>query len=327
MPPTAAEGAGARKNAPGAVRPAFVIAGERRCGTTFLAALLRRHPEIFLHPKSDKAWFVDDAVRRPDGSAAPWEETHRIEDYLGWFERAGATPAHTVGEKSADYLFWFPAHERMARLLPEVRLVILLRDPTMRAWSHYWNEVVKRRERLDFEEALAREEERLGLSPWHRYNFSYLARGDYAANLDRLHRHFPLERVLIVVLEELRRDPATGLATVCRFLGVDESWRFECSGEARNVNWAVVPRPWVGSGPLRPIAEAWGAAADWTAKRITRDRYRRREWSVRLRSPFFLPARRMRMPPEVERRLRAHFRPRIERLEEMLGRRLQLWPR
>lgn len=325
--PMETESAVVEDSADGALRPSFLIAGERRCGTTFLADLLRRHPDIFLHPKSDKAWFVDDAVRRPDGAGPPWEETHRLEDYLRWFAEAGATPTRTVGEKSADYLFWDPAHARIARLLPGVRLVVLLRDPVARAWSHYWNEIVKRRERLGFEEAVAREEERSGISPWHRYNFSYLARGDYAASLDRLYRHIPPERVLVTVFEELRHRPEPGLAAICRFLGVDDGLRLAPSSEARNANWAVVPRPWAARGPRRRLAEGWGAAADWMAKRLSRDRYRRREWAVRLRAPFFFPARRMRMPPEVERRLRAHFRPRIARLEELLGRRLELWRR
>ena len=119
--------------------PTFLIIGERRCGTTALDRWLDAHPDVWLHPHRDSAYFVEQEIvgrtepRDGEVDAGRWEATHDPDAFRARFRDAGAQRA--VGEKSADHLFWRPAHARIARFAPEARLIVSLRDPVDRAWS------------------------------------------------------------------------------------------------------------------------------------------------------------------------------------------------
>ena len=103
-------------------------------------------------------------------------------------------------------------------MLPDAKLIVLLRDPVRRAYSHYWHERDKGRESLTFEDAIAAEPGRIdiaqarladgALERSHEHqHFSYLARGRYAEQLERWFALFPRERFLILRFEDLVADP------------------------------------------------------------------------------------------------------------------------
>jgi hypothetical protein len=136
-----------------------------------------------------------------------------------------------VGEASPSYLFHPLAPERVARMLPEARLIALLRNPVDRAFSHYQHEVALGREQLTFEEALAREDERMQgelermladpsyfSHAW--WNYTYAARGRYAEQLERWHAAFPREQVLVLLTDDLAADTAGTYRRTLEFLGV-----------------------------------------------------------------------------------------------------------
>ena len=307
-------------------KPNFIIAGERRGGTTALAKMLKLHPDIFIHPKGDSGWFVDDTVRSktPDFSRK-WEDEHQRQDYFDWFVQAGAQSQTAIGEKSADYLYWHPSHARIADFVPDTRLIITLRNPIARAWSHYWNEVAKGREVLGFEDAIAAEEERLKSSPYEKYCFSYLARGDYATSLAALFEHMPREQIMIVTLEELINNPKSVQKQICRFLQVDTDFEFPERHKKENSNWAVEPKPWAKSGIIAVIANAYSKLASAIVKLFVRDRTARRAALVKVKSPFFMPAAKLKMSASTKDRLNAHFREKTKDLEKLLGRKFDEW--
>ena len=142
--------------------------------------------------------------------------------------RNGSWPA--VGEASPSYLFHPLAAERVAALMPDARLVAVLRNPVDRAFSHYQHEVALGREPLSFEDALDAEGERMRgevermLSDpsyfshaW--WNYTYVSRGRYAEQLERWYAAFPREQILVVLSDELSLDPAETYARVLDFLG------------------------------------------------------------------------------------------------------------
>lgn len=194
--------------------PDFLIIGAQRAGTTALYEYLRRHPGI-AGPAWKEVNFFDVHHRR--GQA--W--------YRGHFPiRSRAI----VGEASPSYLFHPLAPERVAALLPEARLIALLRNPIERALSHYHHEVDLGREPLPFEEALEREEERMRgelermlgdpayfSDAW--WNHTYVARGRYAEQLERWLAFFPREQLLVLTSEELFAQPRQTYACVLDFLG------------------------------------------------------------------------------------------------------------
>jgi hypothetical protein len=118
-------------------------------------------------------------------------------------------------------------------MLPNARLVALLRNPVERAFSHYQHEVALGREQLTFEDALAREDERMRgevedmlrdptyfSDAW--WNYTYAARGRYAEQLERWFAAFPREQLLVLLTDELAADTAGAYRRVLDFLGVEE---------------------------------------------------------------------------------------------------------
>ena len=195
--------------------PDFLVLGAQKAGTTALYAYLRWHPGI-TGPSWKEVSFFD----------RHWWRGERW--YRGHFPLRSA--GRLMGEASPSYLFHPLAPERAWSLVPEARLVALVRDPVARAYSQYQHEVALGREQLGFEEALAAEEgrtagevERLLADPrafsraW--WDHTYVARGLYAEQLERWLEHYPRERLLVVRTEDLGERPAETYAEIVRFLG------------------------------------------------------------------------------------------------------------
>jgi hypothetical protein len=195
--------------------PDFVIAGEARCGSTTLWGLLAAHPRVFFPAEKELHFFSSYRVE-PDAGA----EQKRLAAYRQLF--AAARPDQRCGEATPNYLFDDGACARMRALVPGVRLLAILRDPVARAWSHYWHQVRRGREPLDFEAAIAAEPERIEAGDaLARARFSYLSRGRYVESLRRYEQAFGREAICVLFLEELMRDATGQLARVCAHLGVD----------------------------------------------------------------------------------------------------------
>ena len=195
--------------------PDFLIIGAQKAGTTALYTYLRRHPSI-TGPAWKEVSYFDRQYRR----GRSW--------YRGNFPlRAGR---RIVGESSPSYLFHPLAPARAAAVVPEARLIALVRDPVERALSHYHHEVALRRERLPFDEAVEQEDERMAgelermladpsyfSHAW--WSHTYLARGRYAEQLERWLAHYARERLLVLSNDELAARPDETYARVLEFLG------------------------------------------------------------------------------------------------------------
>ncbi len=203
----------------GGMEPGFLVIGTKRGGSTSAYDWIARHPQVAPCLTGKGTHYFD--VNHSRGEA--------------WF-RSGF-PAQQgewriTGEGSPYYMFHPLAPERIARTLPEVRLIAVLRDPVERAWSHHKYEAARGKETLGFADALAAEperlageEERMAADPSYdsfefRYH-AYLRRGHYAEQLERVFAHVDRERVLVLRSEELFADPHGQLARVWDFLGLD----------------------------------------------------------------------------------------------------------
>jgi len=195
--------------------PDFLILGAQKAGTTALYAYLRWHPEI-TGPSFKEVSFFD----RHYAKGERWYRAHMP-----------VRRRSLVGEASPSYLFHPLAPERVAGMLPGARLIALLRNPVDRAFSHYQHEVALGREPLSFGDAVDREDERMqgelermlrdpsyfSLAWW---NYTYVARGRYAEQLERWFAAFPREQLLVLFTEELSADTAATYRRVLDFLGV-----------------------------------------------------------------------------------------------------------
>lgn len=309
--------------------PTFVIAGERRSGTTSLSRWMERHPDVYLLPVLDMAYFIErEIVGRQewlDGEVDPeaWERTHSPEDYADWFKEAGEQRA--IGEKSADYLYWRPAHPRIARYLPEAKFIVTLRHPVNRAWSHYWHEVGRGRETLRFEEALEAEEERCRRSAYARNHLSYLRRGFYDESLESFLTHVDPSRVLVINLERSEAQPNETLRQVYTFIGVDPNQGLELSGTRHHANWATVKRGWAQRPGIARIERAYARLTRKLLRRISSDSIRRQQWYKYVDILFRKPAAKEVMAKETRCRLLEVYEPHIQALERMLHRTFPEW--
>lgn len=186
----------------------FLIAGVQKGGTTALFEYLAAQGGVRL-PKVKEAHFFDDEDvdwRRPDYGR-----------YHALFP-PGDGPA---GEATPIYCYWPNSLERIFAYNPAMRIVLLLRDPVARAWSHWRMEYARGAERAPFAWCIRDGRRRLfDARPWgHHREFSYVERGFYGEQVERLFALFAPEQVLILGSEDLRSAPASALAAVRRHIG------------------------------------------------------------------------------------------------------------
>lgn len=311
--------------------PNFIIIGERRCGSTSLTKWMEAHPELYMHPKVDLNYFIDDYVRpmRKEWEMGEidytlWDTNHSQEDYANQFVEGAGKKA--IGEKSADVLFWRPAHERLKRVLPDAKIIITLRDPIERAWSMYWNEFGKKRETLSFEEAVAQEEVRCSRSAYERDHMSYVRRGFYDESISDFFKIYPREQIMIVFLEETVKDPKAQLSEIYSFIGVDPELGLERAETRYNNNWASVPHKfWTQNKVLATMEETFVRGVRFGTKLIIRDGYKRRRLMPKIESLYRQVQRDKTMKESTRRKLKAIYKPHIENLEKILDKDLSFW--
>jgi hypothetical protein len=210
------------------MRPDFLIIGAQRCGTTSLYRYLAEHPAVVPTLVSKGVHYFSTSYER--GPA--WYRGHFPLEAYRRARALSGTERVLTGEASPYYVFHPLAPARVAADLPQTRLIVMLRDPVGRAYSHYQHEREGGFEDLStFEEAVAAEPDRLageeerivadpGYQSFHHQHHSYLARGRYAEQLARWLDVVPRERLLVVRSEDLFRDLDGTYARVLGFLGL-----------------------------------------------------------------------------------------------------------
>jgi Sulfotransferase domain len=189
----------------------FIVAGAQKCGTTALHYQLEKHPQIALPGKEELHFFDDEKVFAKPVNYGELHESFRL-----------TSRAIVAGESTPIYLYWNPAMERIWNYNKRIMLVVLLRNPVDRAFSHWNMQRERGYESLDFTDAVAAEEERQQqAAPLQSRRFSYIGRGRYAEQLERVFKFFPRDQVKVVRFEELRRDFANQINAIFTFIGAE----------------------------------------------------------------------------------------------------------
>jgi hypothetical protein len=200
--------------------PTLIVIGAGKCGTTSLYHYLRLHPDVFMSEEKELNFFSD-PERWSRGRA--------------WYERqfAGAGDARVIGEASPEYANWplrQDVPERMASLVPDARLVYIVRDPIDRMVSGYKALRAIGRERLPIDVAF-------------RKRPMYTDIGRYTTQLDRFMEHFSREQLLVLVFDDLRDDAGTVVNRVFDFVGVEGDPKLAGLDEKHNVTDRLARRP------------------------------------------------------------------------------------
>lgn len=287
--------------------PDFLIVGAQKCGTSSLFEWLCSHPAV-ARPSFKELQFFNDEREWSKGPAA----------YSRRFARVPS--GSLVGEATPEYMLYPESVERMARTVPDARLIAVVRDPIERAYSQYRMNRHLRWEGRSFDRAVRDELAAGDVEPSLRRmttsgspEYHYLARGDYLPQLERLCRHYARERLLVLLLDDLVADPGGSFAEVCRFLGIGERERPEAVGKPYNTA-AELSR-------FNPSSLRFGLLYRFRLWRILPRRVS--EWMERSGGAAVAPLE----PPAAATvdALRDHFEPRNEALARWLGRDLSHW--
>lgn len=274
-------------------QPTFLCIGSQKCGTTWLSHCVRQHPEVCTAPQKEVGY---------------WNDPGRLSLGIGWYESQFkcAPGVKAVGEFSPNY-FWTvgtpspPWHnhtlgsaDRLAETYPDLRLIVMLRDPVERAVSGYYHDVRGGR-----------------FSPSHGpmyYAHKWphgIEFGRYDVNLEAWFEQFPREAFLILIYEEdVRPDAAKPgtLRRVFRHIGVDPDFVPNGVTARKNVRDSHFKmRAWNAPRPVRALMGLVPPA---------------------LRSH---PVWDITVPDADRAALAAEYAPGVKRLEAMLGREMP-WP-
>jgi hypothetical protein len=210
--------------------PEFLIIGAQRSGTTSMYTYLEQHPAVVPAVMCKGVHYFD--VNYTRGEA--WYQSHfPSRGYRAWVSRRTGQSVVT-GEGSPYYLFHPAIPSRVAAALPNVRLIVMLRDPVSRAYSQYQHEVARGFETLSFEDALKAEEERLageeerlcadpGYYSFSHQHHSYVSRGRYVDQLRRWMALVPSRQFLVLDSNDFFRNPEPAYREALAFLGLRDS--------------------------------------------------------------------------------------------------------
>jgi len=192
--------------------PDFIIAGAQKSGTTTLHKTLAVHPQIHFPKTPQEIHFFDDENNYSKG--------------MVWYEQlfSSAGRNQIVGQTSPMYTYYPMAVTRIQSQLPRVKILIILRNPIDRAYSHYWHSLRYGYEHLDFAAALNMENKRLSVSKFSQRHHSYVDRGMYSNQINRFHDAFGERNVLILTQDALKLQFRTTLKKCCDFLCVDNGF-------------------------------------------------------------------------------------------------------
>ncbi|MDB9526430.1 sulfotransferase [Oscillatoria sp. CS-180] len=206
------------------VLPNFLIIGAQKAGTTALARHMSRHPQIFVSEIKEPGFF--DFEGESPKFAGPRDlelYSHIITDFKAYQQLfSNVSDEVAIGEATTWYLYSTKAPERIYHYLPNVKLIVILRDPVERAYSAFMHAIRDERETIsDFELALQREEERCA-NNWE-YLWRYTQMGFYSVQLERYFNLFGQDQIRIYLYEDLKNETSKLLSNICEFLEVDDS--------------------------------------------------------------------------------------------------------
>ena len=202
--------------------PDFFIIGAPKAGTTALHAALAAHPGLFMSTVKEPKFFLTDGPPPTRGGGPGDVQTYREHiwrrpEYEALFD--AATAGALRGESTPFYLYSQAAQERIRALIPNAKLIVILRDPVERAhsnWTHLWSAGLE--PIGNFVRACAEEDARIAAG-WADF-WHYTRLGRYGEQLENLFLRFPREQVFILRYRALIDAPAQTLDDICEFLGV-----------------------------------------------------------------------------------------------------------
>jgi hypothetical protein len=211
--------------------PHFIIIGAQRCGTTSLYNYLVQHP--FVAPALEKeVHFFDNNFKK----GIIWYRSHFSSFLYKYYFKQVHKRDFVTGESTPYYLFHPHVPKRIFCTIPQIKLLVLLRNPVDRAYSHYHHERRLGIETLSFKQAIKKEKQRLAgeldkiikdenYYSFNHQHYSYLSRGIYLDQMKLWMSLFSKEQILILRSESFYENPSTVYKKALKFLDLP-LWEF-----------------------------------------------------------------------------------------------------
>jgi hypothetical protein len=266
---------------PGAL-PNLVIIGAQKCGTTALHYYLVQHPQISMSQPKELNFFIEEMKWRKG---------------VDWYRRHFDPEAKIRGESSPDYTAhpWYSGvPERMHSLVPDARLIFMVRDPIERIRAQWIHNYSNRAQNRPFAEAV--------LEP----GSTYIPRSSYFMQLERFLEHYPLSQVLVLDQDELLKRRRQTIRWVFRHLGVDDDFwhpRFKTLSLETATRRRRTPLGVLGAKRLPP--KAWRRVRD--------------------KKPFSYPFDHPELSDELREELASRLRDDVARFRDLTGQRFKGW--
>ena len=212
--------------------PNFLIIGAAKSGTTALYQHLRQHPEIYMTPIKETNFFAFEGEKveftgiKQNESSLSYQKEIITEphNYAKQFEEV--TEEKAIGESCPSYLYISKAAQRIYSYNPDIRLIVILRDPVERAYSNFLHHVRDRNEQTeDFLSAVEAEPKRIEENWW--WGFHYVQVGLYFKQIRRFLELFGRDRMRIYLYEDYLGNPKYVLDNILNFLEVDNRYDFD----------------------------------------------------------------------------------------------------
>jgi len=196
--------------------PGFIIGGAMKCGTSTLHEILHRHPKVFM-PKEEVHFFdIDNILQHSDFNFHIDDKwiTQSMDDnpklFWDWYqEKFKGNESLLKGEDSTTYLASPVAAERISLQKNDIKLIFLLRQPSLRAYSHYNHSLRTGRATYSFEDTL-------------RFNpYQVLSRSLYKEQIENYYKFIPKSRIKIILFEDFIKETEAALKEVCAFLDLE----------------------------------------------------------------------------------------------------------
>lgn len=220
--------------------PNFFIIGAGGCGTTSLYHYLRQHPQVFMCPVKEPNFFStpneEFCLTTPLEGHKRKKIASSLDEYQALFRDASNEIA--IGEASPSYISTLTTPNRIRQVVPDAKLVAILKNPVDRAYTAYKRHFQRGQEPItDFNEALRQELVRIQ-DDWHP-QFFYKLKGFYYEQLKQYFEVFDKDNIRVYLYEDLIGDPVSMMQDLFQFLGVDKTFVPDMS---RKYNASYIPK-------------------------------------------------------------------------------------
>lgn len=203
----------------------FFCVGAQKAGTSTLHDIIKQHPDVSLPKRKETHFFRDD-----DKYDKGQNFFFKLFEQKPWVK--------VYGEIDPEYLYFENCAQRIKETFQNVKIIIILRNPVERAYSHYLMTKSRGLEELSFDEAIYAERNRLN-SHFDHINYSYISRGMYMKQIERFELIFGPENVTVFFFDDLIADAKTVVTKFVEFAGLepyafDYAVKSNVASEAKN---------------------------------------------------------------------------------------------